>query len=1199
MFSFSVSYAQLNGTYTVYGATPDYATIQAACTDLHTQGQSGPVIFDIRDGNHVEAVTLDTVAGNSSTNSITFQSESADSTLVNISSIAGNTFTFNSVDFVHFNNIGLTYSGPSGARVVFFNNGGNGSSFDNTAIFCSATNGGYAIYADRDQGINDFSFTNSTIAAHYGGIYLQSDVTNVNNFTANNSSITSAGSSNSAIKIGAEKYANNIQIIDCDLSAENAASCYIEGYYGSVNELSISNSTFSSVGSYAFYAYSDFTMNNGSILNSTFTSDNSYGYYMEGYYGSISNWTIKNSVFSAFYDAFHAYTEQTLSDMTFENDSMIANPNGTCCSDGEALYIGGNSVTENININNNYFYTDSANYGGYGTYIESDDGILTNVKYYDNTVKSEYGIYFYARSVGNNWWVNDNYISTRYDAMYLEPDYGSGTDITVTNNMIESALGDGIYVYSDASLVNCRVDSNTVDCYNNGIYLEGYGGGMYNSKANDNEITSANSSGLYFYTDAIMQNTEIFRNIITADDDGIELEAYEGGISEVMIYDNVIDAGYDGINIETDAAIQKVNITNNVIEAYDEGIYLDGEYGGVNEVLIDSNYVYSLSNDGISVNAYSTISNTTIVENEVYGDTVNCCDAAIYVESDDANMENVTIKNNEASAYYCGVYLEADAGNGTNCLISNNKIWAGEYGVYFEGSGSGSEISFNDIQPLASYGTQLDYGIYADGYGGPNTGISILNNLIADVHYRGIEASYFNDLVIENNEIISTEAGGSLYGITVDYIGGTNSRINANKILSYGESEGIDVGYSSFSSTNPFVISNNFITGFALAVELDNTSYIDFIHNSFSSANTNYAVYLSSVTDLNVLNNIFKNSNTTGRMYYGSSANLNVVIDYNVYNYDTLTSQMSNDSYFGINTSLFDIQNSFGMSASSFYADPLFTDDTLDLHIPCSNAALTAGTVTNVLADVDGFTRNATNPTIGAHEIAPGVADFLPDSINLCFPASLVSGATGTHLWSTGETTQVINVSAAGTFYCTVTDGCGNTSTDTVVVYTDTPVASFVWGLNDTQGLFNNTSTGGTSYSWDFGDQTTSTDENPVHYFPWGYGSYTVLLTVTNECGGIDTMSQLVTIMSLDVEEEDAQSLEFNLYPNPSTGLVTIEASESMQEISIYDMSGKLVYFQNNSDAQLQIDLSHLNKGMYIVKIGTADATVNRRVVLK
>lgn len=57
---------------------------------------------------------------------------------------------------------------------------------------------------------------------------------------------------------------------------------------------------------------------------------------------------------------------------------------------------------------------------------------------------------------------------------------------------------------------------------------------------------------------------------------------------------------------------------------------------------------------------------------------------------------------------------------------------------------------------------------------------------------------------------------------------------------------------------------------------------------------------------------------------------------------------------------------------------------------------------------------------------------------------------------------------------------------------------------------FTNGSQGTGTYLWDFGDDETSTEENPSHEYANG-GTYNVSLTVTNE-GGTDTYSEEITV---------------------------------------------------------------------------------------
>lgn len=68
------SFSSLSGTYTI-GAGGDYATINSAVSSLITGGVSGPVVFEIKPGTYDEVVTIDSIPGTSSVNTVTFKSQ--------------------------------------------------------------------------------------------------------------------------------------------------------------------------------------------------------------------------------------------------------------------------------------------------------------------------------------------------------------------------------------------------------------------------------------------------------------------------------------------------------------------------------------------------------------------------------------------------------------------------------------------------------------------------------------------------------------------------------------------------------------------------------------------------------------------------------------------------------------------------------------------------------------------------------------------------------------------------------------------------------------------------------------------------------------------------------------------------------------------------------------------------------------------
>ena len=122
------SKAQLNGTYTIGGTSSDYSTINAAVSDLVSQGVSGAVVFNIRDGIYNEQLLINTIPGASVVNAITFQSENGDSSLVTIVCTSDTTNTnytvkLDSASFITLRHVTLQATGLDSCDVLEISNG--------------------------------------------------------------------------------------------------------------------------------------------------------------------------------------------------------------------------------------------------------------------------------------------------------------------------------------------------------------------------------------------------------------------------------------------------------------------------------------------------------------------------------------------------------------------------------------------------------------------------------------------------------------------------------------------------------------------------------------------------------------------------------------------------------------------------------------------------------------------------------------------------------------------------------------------------------------------------------------------------------------------------------------------------------------------------------------------------------------------
>jgi gliding motility-associated-like protein len=132
----------------------------------------------------------------------------------------------------------------------------------------------------------------------------------------------------------------------------------------------------------------------------------------------------------------------------------------------------------------------------------------------------------------------------------------------------------------------------------------------------------------------------------------------------------------------------------------------------------------------------------------------------------------------------------------------------------------------------------------------------------------------------------------------------------------------------------------------------------------------------------------------------------------------------------------------------------------------------------------------------------------------------MASGGTGayTYLWSNAQTSTTASGLSAGNYTVTVSDanGCSKTVTASPINIPG-PKASFSFTDRcvNTPVSFTNTSTpAGLSYSWDFGDSTTSVLANPVHTYSTA-GNKSVKLLVTDAGGCKDSVIKLLTVYPL------------------------------------------------------------------------------------
>jgi PKD repeat protein len=157
------------------------------------------------------------------------------------------------------------------------------------------------------------------------------------------------------------------------------------------------------------------------------------------------------------------------------------------------------------------------------------------------------------------------------------------------------------------------------------------------------------------------------------------------------------------------------------------------------------------------------------------------------------------------------------------------------------------------------------------------------------------------------------------------------------------------------------------------------------------------------------------------------------------------------------------------------------------------------------------------------------------------------------------------------------------------------PTAAFSSVSGGMTITFTNESADATAWMWDFGDGSTSTNEDPVHPFAVD-GTYEICLIALNDCGETDTVCQQTVIDQSGLSENT--QLLLSVYPNPANDVLTIVFTTELQNavLEITDLAGKVVQTETLSGKTVQVDVHTLAAGCYKARVlhtsGTAVLTL-------
>jgi PKD repeat protein len=162
------------------------------------------------------------------------------------------------------------------------------------------------------------------------------------------------------------------------------------------------------------------------------------------------------------------------------------------------------------------------------------------------------------------------------------------------------------------------------------------------------------------------------------------------------------------------------------------------------------------------------------------------------------------------------------------------------------------------------------------------------------------------------------------------------------------------------------------------------------------------------------------------------------------------------------------------------------------------------------------------------------------------------------------------------------------------------PVSNFTYSLSCdgtcaayTINLVNH-SKNASSYLWDFGDGTTSSEVNPVHTFQKP-GYFNISLTAMN-ANCMDFM-EIVEVNVTSINKVESSSI--NLYPNPVYDKFYISSTNNeLKQIKLFDISGKVITILENLQTNpVSIDVSGLASGIYQVQITSGNLIEYKKII--
>lgn len=176
---------------------------------------------------------------------------------------------------------------------------------------------------------------------------------------------------------------------------------------------------------------------------------------------------------------------------------------------------------------------------------------------------------------------------------------------------------------------------------------------------------------------------------------------------------------------------------------------------------------------------------------------------------------------------------------------------------------------------------------------------------------------------------------------------------------------------------------------------------------------------------------------------------------------------------------------------------------------------------------------------------------------------------------------------------------CTSVKSDTIVVLAAPPAnpgVTVTWGSLTCNVV-------GYDYQWLDATGAPIPGETGRVFYPQTPGDYAVRVSAGTNCS---ETSDMVYIENVSLEDQFIASLGLKIFPNPASTTATVSFNLSERKavsIQVMDLSGKMLQQFDGGDLmgeiQIPMELGHLARGVYMLKITLGDVSTTQRIALE